>query len=192
MVRPLLTSLAHCSCTGRHSHNTQIASYTNQRLIKKSLTCMRPLLRLSNLLAACCCLRDSGVLTDFLMRDGGYAPTYKHEMPVAMKLAKSARGILQSLRPQQTNSRAPKVSKASQTVHNVVLTTSDKQGEELEAEPVLARLRKARRPAAGNEEQYTRASARPSNMGQPSIAIHEDARFEASTDLVEVDETRSA
>lgn len=111
-----------------------------------------------------------------------------------MKLAKTARGVLKSLRQQQTNSKSIKASKASETRYNVVLTSPQKYDtseelEEVEAGPVSARLRKARRPvAAGKEGQHWQAGARHSNMGQQSIAIHEDVRYEPSTDRLEVED----
>ena len=102
-----------------------------------------------------------------------------------MKLAKSARGVLKSLGPKQSNLKPAGTSTTSKTRYNVVLT--DPRGgdtTEEDEEPVPASVRhpeKARRAAAAGKD--TR-----SKMAQTAISIHEDPQQELSTDQVEADD----
>ncbi len=103
-----------------------------------------------------------------------------------MKL-RSARGVLESLRPTQIKPKSTKVSKTSKTRYNVVLTdprggdTTEEEEAESEIEAAPTRHR-SRRPAAGKEVH------RHNNMAQTAIAIHEDPQYELSTDQVEVED----
>ena len=103
-----------------------------------------------------------------------------------MKL-RSDKGVLRSLRPTQLNPKSTKVSKTSKTRYNVVLTdhrggdTTEEEEAESEIEAAPARHH-SRRPAAGKEVH------RHNNMAQTAIAIHEDPRYELSTDQVEAED----
>ncbi|KIW87343.1 uncharacterized protein Z519_11979 [Cladophialophora bantiana CBS 173.52] len=98
-----------------------------------------------------------------------------------MKLAKTARGVLQSLQPKQTDLQSTKTSKALLSHYHVLLSDSGLgDTPEKEAEPESASTRhrhreKARRAAAGTQGNGGRELPRQGNMGHTSIAIHEDA-----------------
>ncbi|OAL20234.1 hypothetical protein AYO20_11523 [Fonsecaea nubica] len=96
-----------------------------------------------------------------------------------MKLAKTARGVLKSLRAKQTILQSTKAPKAFLSRHHVLLSDSgvgDTPEKEAERESESTRHReKARRPAAGIPGKEVREHPEQPNMGQTSIAIHEDA-----------------
>ncbi|OAP58622.1 cell division control protein 7 [Fonsecaea erecta] len=98
-----------------------------------------------------------------------------------MKLAKTARGVLKSLRRKQTNLQSIKTSQALSSRYHVLLSDSgvgDTPEKEAESQSAFASTRhrkKARRPAAGIPGKEVRERLEQGNMGQTSIAIHEDA-----------------
>ncbi|KIW28301.1 uncharacterized protein PV07_07977 [Cladophialophora immunda] len=108
-----------------------------------------------------------------------------------MKLAKSARGVLKSLRPKQTILQSTKTSKTPSSRYHVLLSDSGVgDTPEKEAEPESASTRhreKAQRPAAGIQGKEVRERLEQGNMGHPSIAIHEDAQEQLHGDQEEVD-----
>ena len=94
-----------------------------------------------------------------------------------MKLRKSARGVLQSLRPKQSHLKPVPTLTARKTRYDVVLTDprgEDTTDDEDDPQPESARLRQ-------NSQAH-------GNMAHPAIAIHEDAQYDLSTDQVEGDD----
>lgn len=109
-----------------------------------------------------------------------------------MRLRSSARGVLQSLRSQQSNLGPAKVSRTSYTRYAVALTdprggdTTEEESEvESESEIEVASARppeREPRAAAGKEGPRYR------NMAHTAIAIHEDSQYDLSTDQAETEE----
>ena len=101
-----------------------------------------------------------------------------------MKLSRSARGVLRSLRPRAADiksTKSPKSSRDSKTRYNVVLTSAD--ASEAEEEGTVSSRRRpgefeVQRPAAGNSASACilgkRRGHEANDMGHPNIAIHED------------------
>ncbi|KIW61206.1 hypothetical protein PV05_01360 [Exophiala xenobiotica] len=104
-----------------------------------------------------------------------------------MKLSRSARGVLRSLRPRAADikstksTKSPRSSRNSKTRYNVVLTSVD--ASEAEEEGTVSSRRRpgefeVQRPAAGNSASACilgkRRGHEANDMGHPNIAIHED------------------